>query len=327
VIGLDQSYYEPVFYADEHYLSVFKRWSFLGGSGQLPRGIKMLADINIWDVRTALQPKFLQAVINALPEQFDKEVFLESHTQECFYKTIYKSAESTFYTDVQRVGALLLNNHLRWCPACAQEDMQSLGTTYWRNSHQDSRLLRCQRHQLKLISTCHLCKRKKVSLNGLMPPKIKPECSLCSKTLSSHRVTALNPFQQWLEKLHHLGRHGVQVDREILLAKISTIIDASSQQITPSTKQRHQSPNKRFIDAYNQNKVYENTGTGEVPYEIIASWSQLQIKNVLNAGVVYPPEIYALLGWEFLDHNDRESLFGTFRNGEATKEVVCQTFQ
>lgn len=317
MIGLDKTYYEPVFYDDEHYLSVFNRWALLSGAGRLQHGLQVLSNYKSYNIRSALQPKFLETVLNALPAQFETQLFLENHTQERFLRTIEKKTGSALFSKVQRVGALLLNHHLRWCPACAKEDEQHLGTSYWRNSHQDSRLLRCQRHQLSLVSTCHRCKRKSLSLNDLMLPKTKVQCSRCSEPLGSYRLMSLAPFQLWLEKLHHLANHGIQVNRKTLVEKVLTLVDTKEQKTLLRSRRCYVSPDRIFIEAYNQNKVYEHTGTGEIPFDIIQSWTQLRIKNVLKLEVVYPPEIYALLGWVFLDDAERDALFGTFKNSQA----------
>jgi hypothetical protein len=325
MIHLDTSYYEPTFYVDEHYLSILKRWALFGGAGMLQRGLKMLTGKNVGLLGAALQPEFLATFLNALPERFKKEAFLHSHTQERFLKTLTKDASGKFNAIGPTVGALLQNYHLRWCPACAKEDIQSIGTAYWRNSHQDTRLLRCQRHNLKLLSTCHRCKRKKSALNELKAPPVEPECPLCSKPLNVCRLTTLTPFQLWLEKLHHLGNYGIQVDRFLLIEKVAKVVAGIDDENQMKRTKHYQSSTRLFINEYNGTKVYENTNTGEIPFEIISSWSQLHIKKVLDVNVVYRPEIYGLLGQAFLDEDERESIFGTFKNGEAVKGGICRT--
>lgn len=324
MIQLEKSYYEPTFYADEHYLSILNRWALLGGAGMLQRGVKMLTGKDVGLLGAALKPEFLATFLNSLPERFNKDVFLHAHTQERFLKTLTKDSDGNYTPVGPTVGALLQNYHLRWCPACAKEDIQSIGTSYWRNSHQDTRLLRCQRHKLKLLSTCHRCKRKKTYLNGLMAPPAESECLLCSTPLPICRLTTLTPFQVWLEKLHHLGNYGVQTDRFVLLEKVAKIVAAIDDENQKKRSRHYQSTTRMLIDNYNETKVYENTGTGEIPFEIISSWSQLRIKKVLDVNIVYRPEIYALLGHVFLNEDEKEALFGTFKNGEAIKEDVCQ---
>ncbi|APE07041.1 hypothetical protein BM528_15675 [Alteromonas sp. RW2A1] len=321
MIQQDASPFSLASLPDEHYLSYLWRWANLSGSRSLYAGLFALTDSRTLGLARALTPQFLASVLERMPEHIDVNAFMLENTPERFFKSL-KGTESGFIPLGKNVGVDFANKHLRWCVACAKDDEKSHGLAYWRNSHQDHRLMRCQKHGLRLLKTCHLCKRHKALLTKLGQSPTSARCQYCSKQLENHLVKKLTPFQQWLEQLHHLSNHGVQVDRNSLIRRVQAVVAGESALMKQSPRKLSERPQKRFIDAFNDTKACDHFSFGEVPYGALSSYSQLHLSYVLNPDINHSSIIYALLGWVFLSTEERKASFGTFSAGKAIKDSV-----
>lgn len=306
---------------DEHYLSYLWRWANLSGSHSLSSGLFALTSSRTWALSKALTPQFLITVLKHLPEHIDVRTMMLENTPERHFKSIDET-EAGFSPVGEKVGGDFTSKHLRWCVACAKEDEKIQGLAYWRNSHQDPRLVRCQQHDLALLKTCHLCKRHKGTLTQLERPPTSAICQYCASQLDNQLVKSLSPFQQWLEQLHHLSNYGVQVNRDALIRRVQAVVAAESNSMKQRPRKQWELPQKRFIDAFNATKACDHFSFGEVPYGAIGSYSQLHLSYVLNPNNHHSSIIYALLGWIFLSTEERDARFGSFSGGKAIQEVA-----
>lgn len=321
MIQQDASPFAPASLPDEHYLSYLWRWANLSGSHSLLTGLFALTGSRTWALAQALTPQFLTTVLKRLPKHIDVRTLMLENTPERHFKSINET-EFGFAPIGEKVGADFASKHLRWCVACAKEDEKIQGLAYWRNSHQDPRLVRCQRHDLALLKTCHLCKRHKGTLSQLGRPPTSSICQYCAGQLDNQLVKNLTPFQQWLEQLHHLSNHGVQVNRNVLTSRVKAVVAAESASMKQRSRKLWELPQKRFIDAFNATRACDHFSFGEVPYAALGSYSQLRLSYVLNSDIHHSSVIYALLGWIFLSAEERNASFGSFSGGKAIQELA-----
>tara|TARA_B100002003_G_C14102029_1_gene530020 strand:+ start:651 stop:1616 length:966 start_codon:yes stop_codon:yes gene_type:complete len=319
MIQMDASPFAPASLPDEHYLSYLWRWANLSGSNSLYKGLFAMTGTKTLGLAQALAPEFLANVLKHIPEHVDVGALMLENTPERHFKSINET-ESGFAPIGTKVGAGFSNQHLRWCAACAKEDERTLGLTYWRNSHQDPRLVRCQRHDLPLLKTCHLCKQHKARLTQLKGPPTSAICQYCASRLDNQLVKSLTPFQKWMELLHHLSNHGVQVNRNELIIRVQAVVADESASMKLRPRKQWELPQKRFIEAFNSTKACDHFSFGEVPYAALGSYSQLRLPYILNPDIHHSPIIYALLGWHFLSAEECKVRFGRFSGGKAIQE-------
>jgi hypothetical protein len=329
MIQLEHSYYAPIAYKDEHYLSYLFRWAALGGVRTLSQGLTALIGSAPIFLYKALNPEFVLRLVKGLPAEINRDTFLLDHTQERYFKYIKSDPEADKGNNTKRyfvVGKKALGDftthHLRWCPACAKDDDRQYGITYWHNSHQDSRLLRCQRHGLNLLSTCELCKRKKVYLTQLSMPPTAAVCQYCRKPLADKCNKQLTEFHCWLESLHHLSYYDVFLNREGFVQHITKLVDEELKSMPSIRVKNAEGPQRRFVEMFNQFEVGQQIGTGAVPYEALNHYTQLRLNYLLNIDIYVLPELYALMGWVFLSYEQRIAHFGIFRGGRAIQVNV-----
>lgn len=88
--------------------------------------------------------------------------------------------------------------HLRYCPACSQQDCKNLGYSYWRITHQLPMVSFCHDHQSPLVVGCSNCRRRVGSAGRhlLLPHQL---CS-CEEPAfeEAHRYGQLDDECIWL---------------------------------------------------------------------------------------------------------------------------------
>lgn len=308
---------------DEHYVAYLWRCANLSGYATFTKMLQDLLGRCPQYVSGLLTSKCLANILTQLPEDISAEAFMRSHTQEKYLTTIAFSREGnekfTSLASVNR-GAIVVK-HLRWCHACAKQDEVTLNLRYWHNSHQDPRITRCQKHGLQLISVCNACREKELNTSKFGLPPEEAVCQLCGVSLDVRRVEALTPFQRWMEQLHHLSNHGVNVSRVALLKRANELISKEKVALQKLPPFKRKTPEKRFIEAYNKTLAHNHFALGAVSYEHLSSYSHLQLKTILNSDKFLSPVIYALLGWVSLDADERDARFGFFDGGKAILKV------
>tara|TARA_B100000519_G_C14258442_1_gene446274 strand:- start:2242 stop:3231 length:990 start_codon:yes stop_codon:yes gene_type:complete len=329
MIQLEHTHYAPIAYDDEHYLSYLWRWATLSGARTFCRGLTALVGKAPAYLSGALTPEFLLSLVDALSPHINTNVFLVEHTQERYFKcfkaesgVVYDNGCNKYHCTGRKTERDFSIKHLRWCHACAREDAGRYGLAYWHNSHQDSRIVRCQRHGLKLLSTCQACKRNKVYLSQISTPPVEAICQYCQRQLDNKCKLPLTDFQYWLESLHHLANHGVHLNRESFVLDIRKIVDDELDSMPSMRRRSTEGPQRRFIEAYNESQLGAQIGTGDVAYEILKHYQQLRLNYLLKKDILLLPEMYALLGWVFLPEDERNARFGVFRYGQAVQEAA-----
>ena len=318
---LENTPFLPVTLEDEHYLSFMCRWAVLSGATNMARGIYSLIGKRPTYITELMQLRFLSKLANSLPAFVDKKHFCHAHTQEKYAATLElgDSQSDSVFPVAEAINSGFSEKHLRWCTGCAREDIASFGAAYWRNSHQDPRLVRCQKHGLPLLATCHMCKRKKTYVSQLSQPRANAECQYCSASLDNKIVRDLTPFQLWLEQLHHLANHGVQFNRHTLIPRINCVVEMHQKEMKLKPRKSWIMPDKIFINAFNSTRACDHFSYGEIPYAGLSSYSALKLSSLLNPDVQQPSVIYALLAWVFLSKEDRDTRFGFFADGQAVQ--------
>lgn len=308
---------------DEHYMAYLWRCANLSGYATLKKMLQDLLGRCPLNVSGLLTSKYLTNILTQLPEHISAVTFMRHHTQEKYFKTISCCEEKSqgFKTLAPSTGGGFFVKYLRWCPACTKQDEMNLNLRYWHNTHQDPRITRCQKHGLQLLSVCNACRNKELYTTKFGMAPVESVCQLCGVSLDVRRVKALTPFQQWMERLHHLSNHGINVNRVALLKRITelVVIEKADLQKLPPLKRKP--PEKRFIEAYNSTLAHTHLTIGAVSYDVISSYSHLRLKTILNPDKCLSPVMYALLGWVFLDADERDARYGFFDGGKAILKV------
>ncbi len=304
---------------DEHYISYLWRCANLSGYATMAKMLQVLVGRCPTKVSGLLGSKYLADILIRLPEHISCLGFMRNHTQEKYFQTLTycEEGERDFTTSASNSGGELALKHLRWCPACTKQDQINLNVRYWHNSHQDPRITRCQKHGLKLLSVCKGCRNKKLNTSKVGQSPAEAVCQLCGVSLDARRVESLTPFQRWMEQLHHLNNQGCNVNRVALLKRVNELVSQENASLKLLPNKQKVVPERRFIEAYNTTLACTHLSTGAVSFDVIASYSHLRLNKVLNSNIHSSPVMYALLGWVFLDADERDARFGFFRGGKA----------
>ena len=78
------------------------------------------------------------------------------------------------------------DNQWRWCYACADEDYQQYGTSYYHRDHQLPGVFHCHRHNVGLSSCCSECGFMANEVKHLTTPPTDNTCPVCGDWLSSY---------------------------------------------------------------------------------------------------------------------------------------------
>jgi len=313
---LTESQYIPVIHPDEHYMSVILRWEGVHNSFPLFKGNKFNKNIPL---SKYLKVSFIKKLVSVLPADLDLNWFLLRSTQFAHYN-YYEAPldnEKEFCASIKKDSRILhiTDLQLRWCKMCAKNDISDYGYFFWRNSHQDPRLIRCPRHKLIFNSCCQFCKTKTADYKQLKAFKSLERCLICNDLLPpTVKINILTPFENWLEELHHLSNKGVHVDKLALIDRVNQVIntkDSFHRNNIPNT--RRAEAQKHLINEYNEAGAYKLFTFGKVTYDSIRYYPALTLGYILNKSTCHSPVMYALLGWAFLSDEERDELFGSFK--------------
>src|SRR5699024_8017350 len=118
-------------------------------------------------VSSSFFPQYIDALVNQFPPAsgFTADEIIEKHTMVNLY-TAFMSGERTSLVKSQMKhhdgslnvekylglggGTIRQPNYLRYCPLCLSEDLETVGESYWRTSHQIIGALYCLNHQVLL---------------------------------------------------------------------------------------------------------------------------------------------------------------------------------
>lgn len=313
---LPKSQYIPVIHPDEHYMSVILRWERVHNSFPLFKESKFNKNRSL---SKYLKVSFIKKLVWELPSGLDLNWFLSRTTQFGhfnFYGAVLDKAIE-FCDSIKKDSQILhvTDLQLRWCKMCARNDISDYGYSFWRNSHQDPRLIRCPRHKLILNSCCKFCNIKTPEYKQLKAFKTLERCIVCNTLLPpSVKINILTPFETWLEELHHLSNKGIYVDKLALIDRVNQIINTNDN-FTPKSRlsTRRNEAQKHLVSEYNETGAYKLFTFKKVTYDAVRHYKELTLGCILNKSTCYSPVIYALLGWVFLSIEERNELFGSFK--------------
>lgn len=95
----------------------------------------------------------------------------------------------------------------RFCPACAREDIGSLGQSYWHRMHQIPGVLVCHKHGTRLIDHCPKCNAPTDHRYPLFLPKLTCDCAY--EFLTAARTDA--PTEPWQGRAMDLARFCAEI--------------------------------------------------------------------------------------------------------------------
>ncbi len=189
---------------------------------------------------TALLPSGIGSLVKRLPENttLTAQVIIEKHTMYPFYtvflptekaQSIYKSmisddGKGIYMQSGVMASAIPQNEYLKYCSACAKEDVAKYGELYWHRLHQLPGNLICPKHELWLenstvpitrlnkhayilptTSNCDLTKGRKVKEDILQQLKeiIQQSDHLLNGRFENQSFSRFTEFYR-----HHLNKKG-----------------------------------------------------------------------------------------------------------------------
>lgn len=87
----------------------------------------------------------------------------------------------------------------RWCPVCATEDDQRVGTSYWHVEHQLPSLLTCSKHNCELIENCTKCGCSNADIRVMATPPTNNTCPKCD-AIHEASYPRLNEHIAWVQQ-------------------------------------------------------------------------------------------------------------------------------
>ena len=158
----------PVPYEDEILYSVFARYHIRSGNTSFKSTIKdLFGSTNITAVMDL--PSNLNKLIENLPlgSKYTAEYFIYNHTLYPFYAAFLPPGRAKEVLDSMkmdkggsiytRIGimasSITLNQFLKFCPACIEEDKQRYGEFYWHRIHQIPGIFVCPKHYIPIYDS------------------------------------------------------------------------------------------------------------------------------------------------------------------------------
>lgn len=158
----------PILYEDELLYSIIARYKQMCGIISKKALIRDLFGGEV-TLSSAYFPTHLKKLINNLPytSKLTEDIILEKHTLYPLL-TSFLSDEATkdIYSSVKegkdervilKIGfmnsSFKMGNKLKFCPKCLKEDIEVLGESYWRRSHQIPGVFFCIKHECKLLES------------------------------------------------------------------------------------------------------------------------------------------------------------------------------
>lgn len=301
----------PMRLEGEYFYGTLTRWSFMLGtaSSKLRLITKCQRTPNPLNDFDGLWLDFLFQLTG---NQSNRTALLLESTMLPLYNSFYGTKGDL---DTHLIGDFGVNTenafrYLRWCPLCAQEDKIDIGMSIWKTVHQSPMLLRCIKHDTKLISLVG----KQFSHSS--PSKV--ELNHCMKSLSS-KIDALNysqltPFQQWVERLYcddlFLNHNNLaNTIVEVLKQKLDWKDLSRSKKSCPTKIQF--SDYKKILFRNVKASGYEDfLVRGERSFKEIRNDNRLSLNEILLNDQRFSPLIYLLAAWTFLDRHELDKLLG-----------------
>lgn len=158
----------PVPYEDEILYSVFARYHIRSGNTSFKSTINdLFGSTNITAVMDL--PSNLNKLIENLPvgSKYTAEYLIYNHTLYPYYaaflppgraKEVLDSMKmdrgGSIYTQIGiMASSITLNQFLKFCPACIEEDKQRYGELYWHRIHQMSGIFVCPKHYIPIYDS------------------------------------------------------------------------------------------------------------------------------------------------------------------------------
>lgn len=155
----------PELYEDEILYSVIARYKRMCGMLSKRALMKdLFGDRAI--TKSIFFPMDLKSLVNNLPftSKITTDEIIMNHTMHPFYTAFLSNDKANFIaTEMAESHGIAIENYLgiggsktkighylMYCPICFQEDLESLGESYWRRSHQVVGALYCGKHEVLL---------------------------------------------------------------------------------------------------------------------------------------------------------------------------------
>jgi len=158
----------PLIYEDELLYSVIARYRRMCGMLSKRALIRdMFGELYI--INSSYFPQYIKAFVSNLPptSRITTEEIIRNHTMFPFY-TAFLSKEKTnlvyevmenggngTHASIEKIIGMGGNkvkkaNYLKYCPICFKKDMENMGESYWRTTHQLVGVMYCSKHGVLL---------------------------------------------------------------------------------------------------------------------------------------------------------------------------------
>lgn len=204
--------YFPAPYPNEWWYSTLCRYHIRSGNSKHQATIKELFGGNPRAAMGTLFPNnTVHQVVSQLPAPWDCQSIIMNHTLFPYYVRMYKPEQKTKMLAALCGGESVTLTHiwksttkktwrLRYCPICAQSDMQKYGETYWHREHQLPLSMSCCVHHCRLQSVGEPNPR----LNEVFYP-----------LTTEHITDAEEPVESWRETLSRVVSEYLTLPMEV----------------------------------------------------------------------------------------------------------------
>lgn len=211
----------PVLETDESTYSVLSRFHILSGSHSFTGTRSKLGLSNGASVVSSL-PRHLREILAVLPLEYpvrSAEEIIANHTILPFYQFFRSEADSKQSVRIavgegswihllgfiacRGQGLMAEHPFPAYCQSCIESDLERLGYSYWRRTHQLPSVRFCPWHRLPLQLACGMFYRHHRPFSGfLLPDQAKhPNDKCLGEGLSSNEQNMLLELADWSQKI------------------------------------------------------------------------------------------------------------------------------
>ncbi|WP_343291661.1 TniQ family protein [Vibrio harveyi] len=174
----------------EHVLSVLGRAHLYSSYRKMTDSLgEITDDLGVLSPGTIWRPAY-NHVHQQWGEWLSLEEFAARHTLLNYYTPFTPSGSIPQINEEPRLAppsarVVRYTTQWRYCPECAERDVESYGVPYFHFEHQLPCLTHCQEHQSPLKSVCLGCGNDWQKLGKLLGPPLLAECAQCGTPLGT----------------------------------------------------------------------------------------------------------------------------------------------
>ena len=194
-------------FPNEHILGSLGRLHFLSGNYHFDSSCKRVTqDMSKLSPYVVMRPAYKETAekLSSIHEM-EPEKVLDISTPIALYRSFLYSSQLQDIAANRKIyipDNLRNMNHAsswRWCPCCAQDDLDNYGIPYWRLEHQLPSVCRCSTHLVSLHCNCVTCTTSSSVIRHNLVPPLDTRCGHCNNETRAFSKSAGQELD-WLEE-------------------------------------------------------------------------------------------------------------------------------